>query len=480
MKTLISRRHLLASGTMALLATSLVDTRAKAARPGLTLTRRTLEVNGKAASVFGIQGPDGKPGLTLTPGERFAFSANNQCGAASIIHWHGQTPPPAQDGVTETGYVGPIAAGTTRGYDFVPRPGTHWMHSHQGLQEQSLMAAPLIVRGTDDARLDAQEIVVLLHDFTFRDPAEILAGLTGRGGQSGSMAGMMGSGGMMGSSGTAGAGMMSGAGGMDLNDIDFDAYLANDRTLNDPEIVTASAGDKIRLRLINGATATNFWIDLGELTGQLIAVDGDAVNPVIVSRFPLAGAQRADVLLSLPSAGAYPIIAQREGGRERTGIIIATPGATIAKLANGADAIMPACSLELEAQLAATEPLAARAPDRVHQISLTGGMMGYNWGINGLQWGNHQPLVVKPGERVAFDIVSNSMMAHPMHLHGHHFQVVAVNGATISGAMRDTVLVPPMGVVRIVFDANNPGRWLFHCHNLYHMASGMMTEVIYT
>jgi FtsP/CotA-like multicopper oxidase with cupredoxin domain len=268
--------------------------------------------------------------------------------------------------------------------------------------------------------------------------------------------------------------------GTDLNDINFDAYLANDRTLSDPEIVPASAGDQIRLRLINGATATNFWIDLGELKGQLIAVDGDAVKPVTVSHFPLAGAQRADVLLRLPGAGVYPIIAQREGGPERTGIIIATPGAAIAKLADSSDAVTAACGLRLEAQLAAAQPLPARAPDRVYQLSLTGGMMGYNWGINGLQWGNHQPLTVKPGERVAIDMVSNSMMAHPMHLHGHHFQVVAVNGTAISGAMRDTVLVPPMGAVRIVFDANNPGRWLLHCHNLYHMASGMMTEVIYT
>jgi FtsP/CotA-like multicopper oxidase with cupredoxin domain len=463
----LSRRQLLASGTTAMFVTSRLTTSAKAATPTLTVTRRTLEVNGKPASVFGIQGPNGKSGLTLAAGERFEFAVNNQCGADSIIHWHGQTPPPAQDGVTDTGYAGPIANGATRSYDFVPRPGTHWMHSHQGLQEQSLMAAPLIINSADDKLLDAQEVVVLLHDFTFRDPAQILAELTGRTGP-GAMGGMMGS------------SNMPGGMGPDVNDIDFDAYLANDRTLADPEIVTASLGETIRLRLINGATATNFWIDLGELKGQLIAVDGGAVKPVIVSRFPLASAQRADVLLRLPAAGAYPIIAQREGAQERTGIIIATPGAAITKLPGSADSIATACGLQLEVQLAAAQPLPARTPDRIHQLSLTGGMMGYNWGINGLQWGNHQPLTVKPGERVVFDMVNNTMMAHPMHLHGHHFQVVQVNRTAISGAVRDTVLVPPMGTVRIAFDANNPGRWLFHCHNLYHMASGMMTEVVYT
>ncbi|CAM5204634.1 Multicopper oxidase MmcO [Castellaniella defragrans] len=71
------------------------------------------------------------------------------------------------------------------------------------------------------------------------------------------------------------------------------------------------------------------------------------------------------------------------------------------------------------------------------------------------------------------------MMAHPMHLHGHAFQVVALNGKAFSGAMRDTVHVPPMSKVTIAFDADNPGQWLLHCHNLYHMAAGMITEVAY-
>lgn len=76
-------------------------------------------------------------------------------------------------------------------------------------------------------------------------------------------------------------------------------------------------------------------------------------------------------------------------------------------------------------------------------------------------------------------MVNQSMMAHPIHLHGHAFQVLGINGTTISGAVRDTVLVPAMGRVLVAFDANNPGRWALHCHNLYHMMSGMMTEVRY-
>ena len=102
------------------------------------------------------------------------------------------------------------------------------------------------------------------------------------------------------------------------------------------------------------------------------------------------------------------------------------------------------------------------------------------WTINGRTWGDHHPLVVSQGQRVELDIVNRSGMAHSMHLHGHHFQVVALHGQPVIGPMRDTVLVPINGSVRVAFDADNPGRWLFHCHNLYHMTTGMITEVAYT
>jgi FtsP/CotA-like multicopper oxidase with cupredoxin domain len=87
--------------------------------------------------------------------------------------------------------------------------------------------------------------------------------------------------------------------------------------------------------------------------------------------------------------------------------------------------------------------------------------------------------MVSAGERVELVLHNMSMMTHPMHLHGHSFQVVAIDGKRFAGALRDTVLVPPMKTVTVAFDAGNPGRWAFHCHNLYHMEAGMMTEVRY-
>ena len=475
----LSRRRFLASaacisGTAAL---PLWARRSRADTSLLRATRRTIEVNGKSTSAFGLVGPDGRPGLVLDPGQRFALDLANEAGEATIVHWHGQTPPPAADGVADTGYAAPLEAGERRGYDFAPRPGTHWMHSHHGLQEQQLMAAPLIVRSDEDRRRDAQEVVVLLHDFSFRDPAELLSGLNG-----GGMAGMnMGNMDMSNMSGMNMDQMSHGAAGAaDLNDIAYDAYLANDRTLADPEVVQVERGGRVHLRLINGATSTAFWIDLGSLSGDVVAVDGNPVQPVAGHRFPMAQGQRLDILLQLPSeAGVFPILAQREGERALTGILLATAGAAIAKASDTADQPANAIDNSLEAQLKAAAPLAAKPADATYRIGLTGSMAPYQWSIDGRTWQDHVPLEVESGQRVSIELVNQSAMAHPMHLHGHHFQVVALNGKPIAGAVRDTVLVPIDGSVTIAFDADNPGRWLFHCHNLYHMATGMMTALVY-
>ena len=101
-------------------------------------------------------------------------------------------------------------------------------------------------------------------------------------------------------------------------------------------------------------------------------------------------------------------------------------------------------------------------------------MAAYTWNI-----ASSVPLDVSKDKRVRLTMRNMSMMAHPMHLHGHHFQVVRINGEDVAGAVRDTVLLTPMAEVAVEFDTINPGRWPLHCHHLYHMATGMMTYVAY-
>jgi FtsP/CotA-like multicopper oxidase with cupredoxin domain len=269
------------------------------------------------------------------------------------------------------------------------------------------------------------------------------------------------------------------AGGVDLNDVDFDAFLSNERTLSDPSVFRVAAGQAVRLRIINGSSSTNYWVDLGSLNGKLIAVDGHGVVPFWGSIFPIAMAQRMDIVVRLPSAGAYAILAQVEGKTDRTGIILATPGAKISKLSSSAHQSAPAVDLSLETRLRTTQPISGRKPDVILPLRLDGDMSRYVWSLNGKYWPDPDVMMVQAGEQVAIDMMNASMMSHPMHLHGHVFQVVAINGSRINGAVRDTVLVPPMGSVRIAFNADNPGRWALHCHNLYHMMGGMMTEVRY-
>lgn len=459
----LSRRQILAAATAALTTPRLAL--AESPLPVLTAGSRTIEVKGRSAAVFGLTGPDGRPGLTLDPGQRFRFRLANRLNVPTIIHWHGQTPPPDQDGVTDTGYARPIGPGGSADYDFAARPGTHWMHSHHGLQEMQLLAAPLIVRRAEDLAADLQEVALFLHDFSFKAPEELLGGL-GAGMDHGTM-----------NHGTMDHGAMN-HGGMDLNDVEFDAYLANDRTLDDPEVVAVERGGRVRLRVINGAAATAFWLGFDGARAMLVAVDGNPVTPLAVTRVPLAQGQRVDLLIEVPAGGMVPILAQREGDRQQTGLILAAPGAAVRKLEGLAPAKAPPIDLSLDRVLTAPA-VPARPADSRYRLRLTGSMSPYRWTLDDRAWGEHRPLSVSAGNRIEVDFVNESMMAHPMHLHGHHFQVVAIDGQSQAGPLRDTVLVPVGTTVRVAFEADNAGRWLLHCHNLLHMATGMMTEVSY-
>jgi FtsP/CotA-like multicopper oxidase with cupredoxin domain len=435
----------------------------------LIVERRILEVLGKPASVFGIRQPDGTRGLFLDPGQRFLVELENRSGEDTAVHWHGMTPPYVQDGVADDNRP-MVRTGAIQAYDFEPRPGTHWMHSHHGLQEQLLMAAPLVVRSKADLSADAQEVTVLLHDFTFKAPEEVLAKLTGGSGMAHG-----------GHGGHADHGAVaSGGAPMDLNDIEYDAYLANDRTLDDPQVVRVERGGRVRLRLINGATSTAFHIDLGRLDGTVVAADGNPVAPVTGRRFGMSMGQRLDIIVRLPAeGGAFPVLAQREGDRQLTGIILATPGAAVSRIAGMAAKAAGPVDLSLEERLVSAEPLTTKPSDASFTMMLTGTMAPYSWSIDDRTYGDHRPLQVSKGQRVIAEMINASDMAHPMHLHGHTFQVVGLNGVPVAGAVRDTVLVPVNGSVTIAFDAGNPGRWPLHCHNLMHMVTGMMTEVVY-
>ena len=471
----MSRRTFLASGSAAA-AGALVGRQSLALPPGLqadvkpTVIRaamRSLEIDGRAATMMGLHQPNGVSGLSLRADGPFDVQLENQLAVPTAIHWHGLHPPNSQDGVPYlTQPV--IAAGTSKGYNFKTRPGgTHWMHSHEGLQESFLLSAPLIVHDPGEEKADEKQIVLFLGDFSFTPPGEILERLRKPHMSMPSMPMAM-----------AGAKP-------DANDVDYDAYLANDRTLADPEVIAVEKGARVRLRIINGSSGTNFFINLGQLRGDVIATDGMPVQPFRGSEFPLAIAQRLDIRLQLPREGAFPILAYREGGNEQTGVILATSGASVKKLPLRRGSPSGLLTMEMESQLIAARQPAVKAVDRSFDLRLGGDMAKYVWPINGTVVDLANPratkpaVVVKEGQRAAIRFINETGMSHPMHLHGHSFQVVEINGRPLRGALRDTVLVPPKSTVTVAFDADNPGTWYVHCHVLWHLAVGMAALVQY-
>ena len=488
----LTRRAMLAGTALAAALPTLA--RAAGNQKILRLQTRQIEVGGKAASVYGALQPSGVAGLTLNEGDELDVRLENALPVPSGLHWHGMIPPWRQDGVPFISGP-PVMPGQSAEYKFPARPtGTRWMHSHFGLQEQSLLGAPLIVREAEAIRSGAQEVVILLQDFSWTDPKELFEGLRTPKAGGMNMSGMSMSGGGGSMSMSHGSMNMSGSGGsmnmsgssmsgqtamppMDLNDITFDAFLANDRTLADPQVVAVERNAEVRLRIINAAASTNFTIDLGALAGTLVAVDGNPIVPLPVRQVPLGIAQRADIMVRVAD-GAVPVLARCEGRTLQTGVILRPSGAAVSKLSNDNAEAGPVVGPNQEMQLRAREPLPTRPVDRSVPVDLVGNMATYSWGMAINHMGG-APATVKRGERVELVMHNTTMMAHPMHLHGHNFQVTEIGGMKVPGAVRDSVLVPPMATVKVVFDADNPGLWAYHCHNLYHMEAGMFATVVY-
>jgi len=426
----------------------------------LNVVERKIEVNGREAAVYAITQSDGTMGLTRNKGDDFEVTLKNSIKFPTSVHWHGMLLPNNQDGVAFITQL-PIYPGQTYKYNFpIIQSGTYWMHSHYGLEEQKLLSAPLIINDPDDQKLADQDIVLFLTDFSFRSPAEIFYDLRHK-------------------SPSAMAGMSMEQGKKDLVDVQYDAFLTNSKTLKDPQIVRVKAGSKVRLRIINGSSATNFFIRLGKLVGEAIAVDGNRIEPIKGSEFELAVAQRIDIIVNIEQEGTFPILAQGEGTDMQTGLILAFQNAQVPDISQKASNQAGALTNALEGKFRALNGLSQKKADKQILVELGGDMQKYEWTINGQSWPEVTPLLVVNGQRIELLFKNTTSMSHPMHLHGHVFQVTSIDGKEVNGAMRDTILVLPNSSIAVQFDANNPGVWPLHCHLLYHLEAGMMTVLRY-
>ena len=456
-----ARRRFLA-GIAGLAAAPLLPVRSSAqATPQSALVEARLTARSASAqlvpseypstAVWAYNGEVPGPTLRLRQGDRLRVRVENHLEQGTTVHWHGIRLPNAMDGVPELTQP-PIAPGESFVYDFtLPDAGTFFYHPHSRSYEQVArgLAGALIVDERAPIEVDRDEVWVL-GDWRLDRDASIRAGF--------------------------GAFM----------DVSHNGRVGNTVTINGkvPEAFRVRAGERIRLRLINAASARIFGLDFRGHRPMVIALDGQPVEPHAPAggAVVLAPAQRADVVIDMLGApgsrhavhdGFYPRLEYR-----LVDIVYADePPLRTKPLA--APIHLPANPL--------AEPDLARAER--HEIALSGGMMGSMgglprgkaWAMNGLSKGCGEGvavfdplLILRRGRSYVLELVNDTAWHHPMHWHGHSFRVISRDGhPTAHREWLDTVLLAPQERAEIAFVADNPGEWMLHCHVLDHQAGGM-------
>jgi multicopper oxidase len=368
------------------------------------------------------------------------------------------------------------ALGTSFTYDFtVPDPGTYFYHPHSGVQlDRGLYGALLVDEVADPGGYDVEWTVVLDDwvDGTGRTPEQILKGLT-----SATSGGTAGSGNDMGAMGVTdmGSGMgegmtsplLGGAG-----DIAYPHYLANGRVPAAPVTLTAKPGQRARLRLINAGSDTAFRVALGGHQLTVTHSDGFPVAPVTTDALLIGMGERYDVLVTVGD-GVFPLVASAEGKQGKARALVRSAAGTPPKESANPTELAGKAILSTDLKAADAVRLKTKGVDRTHDLVLSGSTAPYRWTLNGKTFPDTDPLQVEEGQRVRLRFQNMSMMFHPMHVHGHTFGLVK------GGARKDTVIVRPMQTVEVDLDANNPGQWATHCHNVYHAETGMMSTLSY-
>lgn len=502
-------------------------------------------VEGRRGPGIAVNGSVPGPLIRLREGQNIRLSVTNNLAEDTSIHWHGLLVPFHMDGVPGISFPG-IRAGETFDYDFpVRQSGTYWYHSHSGLQEQSGHYGPLIIepRGGETHRVE-RDYILLVSDFTTHDPHFIMNRLRTGGGYFNRQQNTWTDDYPMSAAERrmwAGMRMMP----TDIADVGAPTYtfLANGRGPTEGLEYLFLAGERVRLRIINGSAQSFFNIRIPGLPMTVIASDGQGVRPVEVDELQIGTAETYDVIVEPGAAEAYSVVAE---SMDRSGMALATlasrPGARAAvpplrdpplltmadmgmnhgdhgnhggsahdmrgmpmrdtsllppdvDIGPGVDMVSmapvdktgdPGLGLRdvthrtLNYRMLVADPPNddVREPSRLLELHLTGNMERYMWSFDGRMYSavSDVPIRFAWNERVRVKLINNTMMAHPIHLHGMFFEVV--NGQTPAQQPRKNVLiVQPGASAQFDLTANEPGDWAFHCHLLYHMHGGMMQTV---
>ncbi|MFG2290202.1 multicopper oxidase family protein [Streptomyces sp. NPDC048595] len=481
-------------------------------RPGsvrkvkLTATPTRLDLGGRTVRSWAYG--DALPGkeVRVTAGDTLALTLANHLPQPTSLHWHGLALRNDMDGVPGLTQQ-PVKAGASFEYRFAAaHPGTYWFHPHSGVQQDRGLYAPLIVEDPKEPLSYDKEWVVVLDDWVDgvdgSTPDAVLAELSkGMGGMDHDGMDMGGSGGMdhgghdmsqmsMTTRTTARmttqkspspkpsgpSRMMMGATsdllGGDAGDVAYPYYLVNGRTADDPQTFRAEPGDRVRIRFINAGGDTAFRVALGGHRMTVTHTDGFPVEHAETDALLLGMGERYDVLVTAKD-GAFPLTALAEGKKQSARALLRTGGGAAPKPSARPEELDGKLLRAGQLKAADSVRLKPGKPDRTVKLKLTGSMAGYGWALNGRKYDPAQRYPVRAGERVRLSFINGTQMWHPMHLHGHTFALGD------GGPRKDTAIVLPGQTLDVDFDADNPGLWMIHCHNVYHAESGMMTVLGY-
>lgn len=527
--------------TLALFAALITAGSAWAGEYRLTIERKDVTITGRPVSSITVNGQIPGPTLRWREGEDVVVHVTNRLREDASVHWHGILLPGEMDGVPGyNGFPG-IKPGATFTYRFrIRQAGTYWYHSHSNAQEQAGLYGALIIEPREaDAAKAERDHVVVLSDFTEEDPDEILRNLKNdhayynRGrrtlGDFFRDAGRDGLGAALRDRLDWGEMRMDPT---DMADVSGYTFLVNGRTAADNWTAPFKPGERVRLRIINAAAMSYFDVRIPGLKMIVVQADGQNVEPVPVDEFRIAVGETYDVIVVPREDKAYTIFAEpidrsgyaratlapREGmtgelpaRRARTLLTMADMGMAHGDMSHGDHAAAPAQdthgghaghgaapaptregpprgwadagtppgdrALSYADLRSFTPQTDLRPAAREIVVKLGGSMERYVWTLNGAKTEYAAPIELKYGERVKITFVNESMMAHPMHLHGMFVQLV--NGQPGERLPNKHIVnVPPGGTYSTMLTADEPGEWAFHCHLLYHMMAGMMTKVV--
>ena len=485
---------------------------AKTVNYELIATKNEINVSGKKTVDFALVMNNQIPAPTLefTEGDTAVIKVINKVPGEEIsVHWHGLLLDPYMDGVP---YVNtpPIRSGESFTFEFPLRQnGTYWYHSHTGVQEQKGLYGAFVIHPKKKLVKYDKDLVLVLSDWVDENPNQVLANLRKDGDYYTYKKGTM----------RSWAGAISKnslknflynewtrMGGMDLSDVGYDAFLINGK--KNYQALVAHPGEKIRLRIINAAASSYFHLSLGNIPMKVISADGIDIKPTNANEILIGMAETYDLVFEIPDHKNYEFKATAQDG---TGSASAWVGmgekvpapqkpfpdmyATMDHGGHGADhgtmdhskmdhsssvtkeEVLPILTVdELQAANDTTLPKDKKTYDVT--LELDGDMERYIWLINGKAIHQDRNLTINAGDIVRFTFKNNTMMHHPMHLHGHFFRVLNKFGA--KSPLKHTVDVSPHTTRTIEFYADEPGEWMLHCHNLYHLKTGMGRVVSYS